>query len=61
METSSSFSPQVKYIRKMQEDAGQTVCYATPAKSGCADKDCIWRHDCFEDSDQAAAENILRK
>lgn len=62
METKTSFSLQARLIRQMQEDEGQTVCYASPdAMSSCTNKNCCWRHDCFEETaDQACTEYVLQ-
>jgi hypothetical protein len=49
MEADSSLSLQVMLTRKMQADAGQTACFATPASTECGDTECCWRHDCFDE------------
>jgi len=44
-----SFSLQAEIIRQIQTNDGQTPCYATPASKQCNNKDCGWRHDCFDE------------
>ena len=44
-----SFSLQAEIIRQIQTNDGQTPCYATSASKQCNNKDCGWRHDCFDE------------
>lgn len=46
----NSFSLQAQIIRQMQTNDGQTACYATSASNQCENKECGWRHDCFDES-----------
>ena len=45
-----SFSLQAEIIRQIQINDGQTACYATSASRQCDNKDCGWRHDCFDEA-----------
>lgn len=44
------FSLQAEVIRRIQIKDGQTPCYATPTGDRCDNKDCGWRHDCFDEA-----------
>lgn len=44
-----SFSLQAEIIRQIQTNDGQTPCYATSASNQCNNKECGWRHDCFDE------------
>lgn len=44
-----SFSLQAEIIRQIQTNDGQTPCYATSASKQCDNKECGWRHDCFDE------------
>lgn len=45
-----SFSMQAEIIRQIQIKDGQTPCYATPTSDRCDNKECGWRHDCFDEA-----------
>jgi len=42
-------SIQAEIIRQIQANDGQKPCYATSAINYCDNKECGWRHDCFEE------------
>lgn len=44
------FSLQAEIIRQIQVKDGKTPCYATPASDWCNNKECGWRHDCFDEA-----------
>lgn len=44
-----SFSLQAEIIRQIQTNDGQTPCYATSASNQCNNKECGWRHDCYDE------------
>ena len=48
-EEGRSFSLQAEIIRQIQTNDGQTPCYATSASNQCDNKECGWRHDCFDE------------
>lgn len=48
-EEGRSFSLQAEIIRQIQTNDGQTPCYATSASNQCNNKECGWRHDCFDE------------
>lgn len=48
-EEGRSFSLQAEIIRQIQTNDGQTPCYATSASKQCDNKECGWRHDCFDE------------
>jgi len=48
-EESESSSIQAQIIRQMQISDGQTPCYATSASAQCNNRECSWRHDCFDE------------
>lgn len=50
MDYNEPVSLQVRLVREMQAAAGQAACFATPAIINCPDKECCWRHDCFDES-----------
>ncbi len=43
-------SLQAQIIRQIQIKDGQTACYATPASNLCDNKECGWRHDCYDEA-----------
>lgn len=47
---SKQFSIQAEIIRQIQIRDGMTPCYATPTSNQCDNKDCGWRHDCFDEA-----------
>lgn len=50
-----SFSPQAEIIRQIQIKDGQTPCYATPTSDWCNNKECGWRHDCFDEARESTS------
>ncbi len=44
-----SFSLQAEIIRQIQINDGHAACYATSAINQCNNKECGWRHDCFDE------------
>ena len=34
-------------IGAIQAAEGNTPCFATPARQGCAESGCLWREDCL--------------
>jgi hypothetical protein len=57
-EKGHSFSIQAELIRQIQEEHGQTPCYATPTADNCSRKkeeQCRWRHDCYCESEEDKA------
>jgi len=53
-----SFSIQAELIRQIQEEQGQTPCYATPTADNCSRKkeeQCRWRHDCYCETEEDKA------
>lgn len=48
-EEGRSFSLLAEIIRQIQTNDGQTPCYATSASNQCNNKECGWRHDCFDE------------
>lgn len=49
MEENVPLSIQSMLIRQMQIKEGQIACFATASSMDCQNKECCWRHDCFDE------------
>lgn len=47
------FSVQAEIIRQIQINDGHAPCYATSAIYDCDNKECGWRHDCFDEAGES--------
>lgn len=50
MKDEKVISLQAVLIRQMQAKEGRTPCFASPVSGECDDKNCCWRHDCFDEA-----------
>lgn len=50
MKNNAPFSIQCMLVRQMQVEEGQIACFATEASNDCSKKECVWRHDCFDEA-----------
>jgi hypothetical protein len=50
MKNNAPISVQSMLVRQMQTAEGQTPCFATEASNACSKKECVWRHDCFDEA-----------